>query len=915
MNDNKYNFTEIFNELKIETLYSNIELNFYQKIPYLFMQSSNKCILNYSTGTGKTLTSLYIISDFLEYVHNFNINKNVYIYGNFTTKNSMIADLNNNLFNPTKIPNKFLNKINIKGYRSLFSSIFLGDAMYMDKSSEAIAKLIESNKITINLKFIKELSNSYVIVDEVQNLYSSAGFNSFGLAMELINQYSEEYNIKIIYISATFLTSSNKEIVCIANLVRDKKQPYIIEDYITNVYGEDILDYNKINELIEIVSKYLLIYTSDFDPKFYPTLNQIGNYIIDDSFKYKDDIIEYNNLQKIILYPLKTTGLQKKLFYDEEQLFSYNIVVPKDIQIYSDNENNLYIQNEILDKDKIGSYSCLFEYIINFYYEKRAKKEKIVIYHEIIKNLGIVALGHFLEYNGLVLYGNAITNKSICWKCGRRLLECHEDPTCNFTPCTFAYIIGSQTEEQKMEIVDKYKAPNNLEGNIISLLLISEASYAGINIPHTNHLLITSNVSNVATWIQIIGRVNRYGSHLLLPKSKQFVNIYTLIVVNDNDQKDNLINNYIIKYKNYQQIKILEKKLSNENTLLINFGLNNKVNYLLNKEIDNNIIYGKIVLENYILIHVYKYVMYILSIHNTSNISDIIQNIQWSKIYEHVLPQSIKLIYNDEEYEILIKLINTVCSQIIYNNKVRFELYDKSITKNDILKFNSFSNEKRPMTIVDINKIKFVSYNYDMSTLYNVFTYLLKKQETDDISRNLNLLDTENIKKMLIKYNAAYYDDDETSPKYFFENRKDYLEEPNYNDVTGFYFIDKIYKFNGDIIKVTPKTIESKTINLINGYWLLIRTGTNSKYTWNLQILIRKCYQEDEEDILDKRKITNGRMCLSINKKELFTLFKILGDTQSLSCLQLFKKFVVTQYNEFDSKKPKRIITTPFEIF
>jgi SNF2 family DNA or RNA helicase len=89
----------------------------------------------------------------------------------------------------------------------------------------------------------------------------------------------------------------------------------------------------------------------------------------------------------------------------------------------------------------------------------------------------------------------------------------------------YAVIMGSINEKSRKEYVNAYNRGD------VKVLLISAAGSEGIDLKGTSHVILMEPNWNKATDDQIIGRADRYKSHVHLPKDKQVVNIWRLFTV------------------------------------------------------------------------------------------------------------------------------------------------------------------------------------------------------------------------------------------------------------------------------------------------------------------------------------------------------------------------------------------------
>lgn len=85
---------------------------------------------------------------------------------------------------------------------------------------------------------------------------------------------------------------------------------------------------------------------------------------------------------------------------------------------------------------------------------------------------------------------------------------------------------GDVSSKQREKILDKFNSIENRGGKLIKVLLITEAGSEGISVLECNNIHIVESSTRENRTNQAIGRVIRYKSHSLLPKEKQFVNVW-----------------------------------------------------------------------------------------------------------------------------------------------------------------------------------------------------------------------------------------------------------------------------------------------------------------------------------------------------------------------------------------------------
>ena len=231
----------------------------HQIIPkyYILSNITNTLILHYSLGSGKTATAVFVALQFLK--NNMNISfisqflkdsksfKQICVVGGWQTKaqfenelirpefqlvNSQQIDEINRLVNSedkilhaegAKKLEKLKKNLNVYvkyyGYQTFFKEILKFSNQKASQNYDLLIEEWKNHRLFINQEFIDNFSNSIIIIDEMQRLYSSEGLNTYGLAAAFLNDLSKKYNIKVIYLTGTMFNMTISEIESIACLI------------------------------------------------------------------------------------------------------------------------------------------------------------------------------------------------------------------------------------------------------------------------------------------------------------------------------------------------------------------------------------------------------------------------------------------------------------------------------------------------------------------------------------------------------------------------------------------------------------------------------------------------------------------------------------------------------------------------
>lgn len=101
-----------------------------------------------------------------------------------------------------------------------------------------------------------------------------------------------------------------------------------------------------------------------------------------------------------------------------------------------------------------------------------------------------------------------------------------ENKTSKSATGTFAILSGDIDPEERQSIIDTFNNPNNANGSMIKILLLSGAVAEGIDLKRIRHVHVMEPFWNYARINQVKTRAIRYLSHKDLPESEQNVQVY-----------------------------------------------------------------------------------------------------------------------------------------------------------------------------------------------------------------------------------------------------------------------------------------------------------------------------------------------------------------------------------------------------
>jgi hypothetical protein len=85
---------------------------------------------------------------------------------------------------------------------------------------------------------------------------------------------------------------------------------------------------------------------------------------------------------------------------------------------------------------------------------------------------------------------------------------------------------GDLTDSKREKLLKKFNSAENRNGELINILLITEAGAEGISLLETRHFHIVESSTSAMKIVQAIGRLARYKSHSKLPKEDRNVTVW-----------------------------------------------------------------------------------------------------------------------------------------------------------------------------------------------------------------------------------------------------------------------------------------------------------------------------------------------------------------------------------------------------
>ena len=436
-----------------------------------------RLLLKHETGTGKTIGSLSIALNFINYYKKESSDLldigSIFIIGftsaQFKTELLRFPEFgfisNNELYKLKllkkqaysgnkfdleklqeflmRIRKRFNNRegngfFQFKGYKKLVNELFIikeKDLNLSNLNEDEIFKAINNKKIILNETLLNQFKNSLVICDEIHNTYNSQDKNNWGVALQYILNYHP--SIRSVFLSATPINNNPTEIVDLLNLLLPHKW------YPNKLYKKDLfendkqLKKNSLDKISELC-KGRISYLRDINPLYFPSKTFIGECIPGASYlkfiRCPMSEFHYNTYKNVFLGTLPPEG---------QYLVDFAIPNPKDskIGLYSTNEikkelsyasqtwkndNKInFLKNKIVGSAlqlenlyKISNkYFMMFKTILDIINNKLGK---IFIYHNNIQMSGVLFIQQILLENNIIGEYDNSTENTLCSICGNK---------------------------------------------------------------------------------------------------------------------------------------------------------------------------------------------------------------------------------------------------------------------------------------------------------------------------------------------------------------------------------------------------------------------------------------------------------------------------------------------------------------
>jgi superfamily II DNA or RNA helicase len=384
-------------------------------------------------------------------------------------------------------------------------------------SGKTITSLVAMNQFQKDIIIIGKKSSKKAFVDDLQKL-------KFDVSRYRFYTYKKMHNLllvddqflkdkSVIVDEAHYLRNESKDkIFIIKGLLRAFKILFLSATPVLNFP-------NDVSVLINTIKKTSALPLDKDQFEFF--------YINKDTMEIENkkmlmdklsNCVSYFRVVDTINYPKMETFI-KEIHMDDRQITAYSFIVRRIIYESKDVPINLDINFEKLKKKQKNSFLSATRQLSNTTDERSDSLKMQEIFKMIKKGpYPIVIYSNYLS-NGIFPLSKLLSEKNI----------------------SYGKITGSTSDD---EIINRV---NNYNDGKYKVLLLSSAGSESLNLKKTRSLHIIEPYWNEAKMKQIIGRVNRYQSHIDLPPAQRNVKVYRWVSLFPHGMKYKTADQYLME--------------------------------------------------------------------------------------------------------------------------------------------------------------------------------------------------------------------------------------------------------------------------------------------------------------------------------------------------------------------------------
>ena len=426
---------------------------------------------------------------------------------------------------------------------------------------DLLKKYISNNKITVNHQLLESFKNSLIVCDEIHNVYNTEMKNNWGISIQYILDLHP--STRGLFMSATPINNSPTEVIDILNLLLTKDEKIYKKEFFE---GNRKLRPGKLEEIGRL-SIGKISFLQDSNIKYYPKRIFIG-----ETVKLALPISNLNVLPYLKFIKCPMSELHQKTYNNLIQqrimpidgYYIYDMVFPnpsnKELGLFRSSQTRIKLlaaNQTFKDKHKINIHKVNQTYVISgqFLNKKNICKyttkyhtlltdilqlitddgktsngdkigQKIMIFHPRVRMSGVLLIQELLKENGVIDEYSEPVQNTLCSICGK-IMNRHAPASIKhlFKPVRFVIIhsdIDVQTREQSFI---KFNSPDNAHGSNYKILIGSKVIRESVEMKDVQNLFFATIPTNISTFIQVLGRCIRKGSHINLPSNQWIVKV------------------------------------------------------------------------------------------------------------------------------------------------------------------------------------------------------------------------------------------------------------------------------------------------------------------------------------------------------------------------------------------------------
>tara|TARA_B110000259_G_scaffold188470_1_gene247804 strand:+ start:913 stop:2637 length:1725 start_codon:yes stop_codon:yes gene_type:complete len=399
-----------------------------------------------------------------------------------SNKNIIIFTMANLISGFTKDIKKYLNNI---GYENIEE--FINNKV----------KFVSLNSYNMR-ENIGDINNSFIIVDEAHHL-STGVVNGSKNYIQLYYTIRNANDISLLLLTGTPIINDAFELIILFNLLVNKinifnENYYEFDSFFTQLKkSNEILYRTRLKKLRNRIYGLSSVYEQPMDDN-YP--KDLGTEVVKCQMT-NNQIVKYMNYKKL-----------------EDKSKNFNPNFSGGISKNSNKSSYRIKTRMICNIDPEEPIMSCIKY--NNIYENILKNNGCcMVYSQFINNYGLLSFVEFIKQKGYTLYDKVSKNIN-----------------------SYAIIKGDIAFSERSEIQNSFNSPDNNNGNIIRILLVSSTGAEGLDLKYIKSVHIMEPYWNMSRVEQIKFRAIRYRSHEIFKPEDRTVKTYIYLSYMDQKTTD-----------------------------------------------------------------------------------------------------------------------------------------------------------------------------------------------------------------------------------------------------------------------------------------------------------------------------------------------------------------------------------------